>query len=131
MTLSFYHLFNSYAKHTQRYFSTASTDPYDYSELTKSFHEILVYALRDHVDFLRDNQATSADLNAAQISGLISTLCTAYEEALAESELNHEIYSCINPGYFMSLRPELVKEKRAEFQKYLDLCCPVNEDSDC
>jgi hypothetical protein len=127
MTFTFYQLFASYSKYIQRYFSSVAEVNYDYSDLTESFHEVLILALRDFSDCLKDSRATAAGFNSQQIEGLITTLCAAFEEAIKEAELNSEIHSCFCPSYFLQLNPALIAEKMFQLQSYIEVCCPIEE----
>jgi hypothetical protein len=129
MRLSFYSLFSAYAKHTQRYFSTIAEDPHDYSEIVESFHSVLLSALYDFGDNIREKGTCAHDLSGRQISALVPMLSEAYKEALEDAELEYDIRSCYFPLYFESLVPGLIDSRRKQFAGYLRKCCPLNQDS--
>jgi hypothetical protein len=127
MISSFYHLFASYSKHVQRYFSSVAEVSYEYSDMTESFHEVLILALRDFSDCLRDSHATAAGYSCQQIEGLIPVLSAAFEEATKEAELNSEIHSCFCPSYFMLLNPDRIADKMFQLESFIGVCRPISE----
>lgn len=127
MPFTFYHLFSSYAKYAERYFSSVTEDSCDYTELTDSLHQVLIKALSTYADDVKHKQATYAEFNGKQIEGFVRVLAAAYHEAHEDAQLNSEIRSCFYPNYFMSLLPDLVEEKRLRFQEYINFCCPAIE----
>lgn len=127
MTFSFYQLFTSYAKYVQRYFSSVAEDDSDYYYFAESFHDVLLSALRDYGDCIKDKDSTSADLSGGQIQGLIPVLSAAYQEAVEDAELNSEIQSCFYPSRFLSSNPDLLEKMKKQLKNHIDFCCPALE----
>jgi len=68
MTFAFYRLFASCSKYIQRYFSSVAEVNDVYSDLTESFHEVLILALRDFSDCLKDSRVTAVARTYPEIS---------------------------------------------------------------
>jgi len=124
MNYSFPLLLTGYAKHLERYFSSVSEQEEDLGDCATSFHEVLIAALTEYGDIMRDSSFTVGDLSGNQICSMVSQLVVAEKEVAAEADLRHKIRRHFFPGYWELLSPNIPSPPVGEVASAIKSTCP-------
>lgn len=99
MSYSFSHLFSTYARRLERYFSSVTALDYDLDDFANSFHEVLIAALTDYGDTMSDSSFSVGELSGKQVSHMVTQLIKAETEAAAEQELQERVRRHFFPAF--------------------------------
>ena len=124
MNYSFPHLLSGYAKHLERYFSSVSEQEEDLGDYATSFHEVLIAALTEYGDIMRDSSFTVGDLSGNQVCSMVSQLVSAEKEVAAEADLRYKIRRHFFPGYLELLSPNIPSPPVGEVAAAIKSTCP-------